>query len=211
MKLRTSLLVWCVLVLGAALSGCTVRHVLDVQDVVIGQIRVNSKPAAEVWLNGSRLGDSPIQVPVHRQRTRIQVTSKNPSGLIFIAALTGVLLPPLAMMTVPAVLNIGMDSGAGIQTSTHQEVAWEERHGTVELRRAGFQGQTLRFSSKSYPPTWEPTLVVVKKPLGSEKEAEQAQRKLGQEARNLGEKTRSLNRIVEDAVKLQEELLKKPW
>lgn len=156
----------CVLVVVSAFTllsaGCaTTERVMESRSVPVGQIHVASSPPGIVYVNGSKVGKSPVVVPVCRLQQKVGVTKFH-----------GELLPlwPLYVFQCSLASAMGLKwDGSEKQIRGMTTLRMEEKQTrtlspdtVIEVSLPGHKIERLVASPTSYPVSWRPRLVATK-------------------------------------------------
>jgi hypothetical protein len=143
-------------------AGCaTTERVINSKSISVGKIHVASSPPGLVYVNGSKIGKSPVVVPVCRLQQTLGVTK-----------FRGELLPlwPLYVLQCSLASAMGMKwDGSEKQMREMTTLHFEEKETRtispetiIEVSLPGHKIERLVVSPTSYPTHWRPRLVATK-------------------------------------------------
>ena len=215
------------------LGGCgTTERIISTEMVQAGTVLVAPSPPGEVFVDGKRIGNSPIQVAILQRRHTVErVVRKagdNIDDALLGAAVQAAIFPPAVIIT----LLVYGENGGFIKTEREIVHRDEAITHAVEIRRHDYLSDQLEVSSDRIPLAWRPALELTALAKAEQerklKAAEDARRealaerirreetaRMSREAEvascDIRETMTVLNEIVSDSVKTHKALLRKEW
>jgi len=233
MRVRRPLVVGIALSISVMLCGCgTTERILSTELVMVRKVLVEPSPAGEVYVNGRRVGRSPISVPLYCRRHKIERTTRKAGRDIDDALIVGipvtVIFPPVGLL----VLLVYGQNGGFVKTEKEVFLRDEAMTCTVEVRRPDYVAEWIEIPSDRRLRAWRPNLALTAAARAERERrrqvAEAARRKASEDERlrkeadrlsrvaaktsaAAGDAMTALNEIVSESVKTRQNLLRKSW